>query len=210
MRASYGSFVRSTISHASVNVSPLPAKRLWKPDNKTFDEVINQLIDMCPGTRRCCYCEDARGEDIEHFRPKKFYPDVAFQWDNYLYACSACNSNAKRDRFAVFDAGGSRQDLIRAKNVLAVPPLAGDSVLINPRYEDPQYFLRIEFNTFQFLPRRGLNQRDEERARYTIEILQLNTRSELVQWRTDSFRLFIGWMDSYRRYKQEEASLANH
>jgi uncharacterized protein (TIGR02646 family) len=136
-----------TAYQAQINAQPtyadqvLAVQALWKPQNKTFDEVTQRLIEMCPGTRRCCYCEDARGEDIEHYRPKNLYPEAAFVWENYLYACSACNSNAKRDQFAVLDAAGR---------------------------------------------------------------VQLNRRAELVAWRKEAFRAFIGWMDTYRRYEQSQ------
>lgn len=188
------------------------AQNLWKPRNKTFDEVTEKLIAMCPGTRRCCYCEDARAEDIEHFHPKNFYPEMTFQWENYLYACSACNSNAKREQFAVFDADGTVLDVMRAKGAPVIPPPPGDPVLINPRYENPFDFLMIEFVTFLILPRRHLNPRDMARADYTIKILALNSRAELVDWRKKAFRIFIGWMDTYRRYKeaQDMSQLDDH
>lgn len=83
------------------------AHRLWKQRaNQTFDEIRETLASMAPGRSRCMYCEDSAGTDIEHFWPKADYPDRAFSWPNYLWACSHCNSNLKRDRFPL-DADGA-------------------------------------------------------------------------------------------------------
>lgn len=180
------------------------AKHLWKPQNKTFEEITENLVAMCPGTRRCCYCEDARGDDIEHFHPKNLYPNFTFEWENYLLACSACNSNVKRSSFAIIDNQGMLRDVTRNKNAEIVPPIVGAAALINPRFEDPLAFLRIDLlNTFHFSRRRELSNYDALRADYTIQALQLNTRAELVTWRRDAFAIFVSWVDKYQRHKAE-------
>src|SRR5436853_78831 len=76
------------------------ARGLWGlQDNKAFREIREVLKRMAPGIERCMYCEDSHGTAIEHFWPKARYPDRAFDWLNYLIACSECNSNCKRDQF---------------------------------------------------------------------------------------------------------------
>jgi len=76
------------------------AGRLWNSkDKKAFDEIRKILNDMAPGLMRCMYCEDSAGTDIEHFWPKSNFPKKAFLWENYLLACSRCNSNEKRVQF---------------------------------------------------------------------------------------------------------------
>jgi uncharacterized protein (TIGR02646 family) len=82
------------------------AARLWAlQGNKAFREVRAVLGRMASGLERCMYCEDSQGTAIEHFWPKATYPDRAFDWFNYLLACTLCNSNFKRDRFPLDDAG---------------------------------------------------------------------------------------------------------
>ena len=71
-----------------------------------FAAVRTALDQMANGRARCMYCEDSAGTDIEHFRPKSVYPARAFVWENYLLACSFCNSNRKRSRFPL-DATGA-------------------------------------------------------------------------------------------------------
>lgn len=70
---------------------------------------------------KCMYCEGVIGAvsypHIEHFRPKKLYPERTFEWENLGLGCQICNTN-KND---VFDEN--------------LP-------YINPYYENPEdYFI---------------------------------------------------------------------
>ena len=69
-------------------------------NNPTFATVRWKLVEMCGGIRRCMYCEDSAADEVEHFKPKDLYPEVAFVWRNYLYACGGCNGG-KDNRFSV-------------------------------------------------------------------------------------------------------------
>lgn len=93
----------------AVAASPDPcgeAARLWRQQkNRPFREIRDQLDRMATGIARCMYCEDSQGSSIDHFWPKAGHPHRAFDWTNYLLACSICNSNAKRNQFPL-DAGG--------------------------------------------------------------------------------------------------------
>ncbi len=83
------------------------AKRLFsrrnKKSNPTFREVRKVLDQMCGGARRCMYCEDSVADEVEHFKPKDFYPELAFAWINYLYACGPCNGG-KSNAFPIVSA----------------------------------------------------------------------------------------------------------
>lgn len=45
--------------------------------------------------QKCAFCETKPGEsgniEVEHFAPKSIYPNLAFDWDNFLPACRKCN-----------------------------------------------------------------------------------------------------------------------
>lgn len=196
-------------SQALIDALPTYAEKVeaasdaWKKKNKSTFQAIRRILEkMCPGVHRCVYCEDARGDDIEHFHPKYFYPESTFVWKNYLLACSVCNSNYKRDKFAIVDETGQRHDLQRVKNAPVIAPPKGKPLLINPRYENPMDYLQIDIaRTFHVKPRPNLTDFDHERAQYTIKIFQLNTRPELPKWREDAFGNFIGWIDTYAVHK---------
>jgi uncharacterized protein (TIGR02646 family) len=108
------------------------AKALWKNKNKTtFGKIRKILKEMASGLERCMYCEDSHGTDIEHFWPKSKYPARAFDWLNYLLACSTCNSNFKRTQF----------------------PLDGNDapLLIDPSVDDPHDHLQLSPSTGKYV-----------------------------------------------------------
>lgn len=41
---------------------------------------------------KCAYCENKVEQGhVEHYRPKKLYPWLAYSWDNLIYGCPTCN-----------------------------------------------------------------------------------------------------------------------
>ncbi|WP_448607174.1 HNH endonuclease [Paenimyroides ceti] len=80
---------------------------------------------------KCCFSEIKFGEEskymeIEHFLPKKLYPEFVVEWGNLLPSCKTCNvSKSLHD------------------------PLSED--IINPFYDNPKEHLR--FKTFRLVPK---------------------------------------------------------
>ncbi|MGL9619372.1 hypothetical protein QRQ56_15290 [Bradyrhizobium sp. U531] len=54
---------------------------------------------------KCAYCEASTAivahGDVDHFRPKSLYWWLAYNFDNFVYACQICNQSFKGDRFPV-------------------------------------------------------------------------------------------------------------
>ena len=111
------------------------------------------------------YCEDSAATDIEHFWPKSQYPDRAFSWDNYLLACSGCNSNEKREQFPL-DA-------------------AGQPLLIDPTVEDPRDHLTLSVRTGKYQPRRRDSQ-ESPKGKWSIKVFGLD-RDILEKGRVDAW-----------------------
>ncbi len=93
---------------------------------KTMGIVFDVLVRMAGRRERCMYCEDSRGTDIEHFRPKRVYRDLSFRWSNLLLVCTGCNRK-KGDRFPLTPSG--------------------DPLLIDPSSEDPWDYLFFDGET---------------------------------------------------------------
>lgn len=184
----------------------------WDSKNQTrFDEVRMALENLCPGARRCHYCEDSAADEIEHIWPKKFYPDRVFCWNNYLYACGPCNGSSKRDQFAVFDVNCERVDLVRRKNDPVVPPPAGDPIFIDPRREDPMDYLDLDLGTGMFVPRSPEGSNAYLRADYTIRVLKLNERDYLKHARRSAYRSYLDSLYQYvfaKRGGETESALS--
>lgn len=157
------------------------AKNLWKAkSNKAFAEIKETLRKMASGLERCMYCEDSAGIDIEHFWPKGTYPDKAFLWENYLLACSICNSNFKRTQFPLKD---------------------GHPLLINPVEEEPRHHIG-------FSPSTGRYAELTDKGAESIRIYGLN-RNILAEGRRDAWRstqIHIIYYSHYRDNGDLEAS----
>lgn len=148
---------------AAADPSAEAAGRWDNKPKKAFDEVRDALRRMARGRERCMYCEDSEGTDIEHFWPKTPYPHLAFCWENYLLACSHCNSNQKRDRFPLTD---------------------GRPDLIDPSVEDPAEHLDL-------VPTSGAFRAVGPKGQPSIDVFDLNGdlgRKILPQGRRDTLR----------------------
>jgi uncharacterized protein (TIGR02646 family) len=201
---------RAVDSNATYAARVAAAKRLFAlkntNSNPSFRVVRSTLKQMCQGAQRCGYCEDSVADEVEHIKPKDWFPEEVFQWRNYLYACGPCNS-PKNNKFAIFEAGARGLiHLVRDTSNPLDPPPNGDPVLINPRLEDPLEFLELDLvDTFYFSPRFRIVGEPRERAIYTIEILRLNERDYLVQARETAFDSFRARLLEYDERKRAGA-----
>lgn len=139
-------------------------KKAYQSIEKRYnqDEVKTKLKDMFH--KKCAFCESfishiSYGE-IEHFKPKSVYPNLCFDWDNFLLSCSVCNGKAnKGDKFPLAANGGP---------------------FINPTIENPDDFFSFEYdrnlNKFIVIPK-------GERAITMLGIIKLN-REDLVEHRS--------------------------
>ncbi|MDF5751420.1 hypothetical protein [Spongiactinospora sp. TRM90649] len=136
------------------------ARDQWvKLDRELRRKIQAVLQDMSTGLKRCMYCEDSEGTDIEHFWPKSTYPLMAFDWLNYLLACTRCNSNYKRARFPLDGQG------------MPLP--------IDPTTDDPADHL-------QLTPTTGIYVELDVKGENTIDICGLN-RDVCVAGRTNAW-----------------------
>jgi len=159
---------RQRVANASDPVAE--AFRLWRRQGaQPFAEIRRTLGEMAFGRKRCMYCEDSEGTDIDHFRPKAKYAHSAFDWNNFFLACSHCNSNQKRDQFP-FDESGR--------------PL-----LIDPSAEEPGDHLQLVPETGAFV---GITTKGE----VSISVFGL-ARQTLEQGRRDAWIVLSELLEVY-------------
>lgn len=119
---------------------------------KKFKEELFQEFDG-----KCCYCGvkaySPKMVDIEHFKPKSLYPDLANDYENLLITCRECNIY-KGPYFPLNDNG--------------------EPLLLNPRKDNFSEHIKICENGYL----EGLT----ERGKATIDTLKLN-REGLVEQR---------------------------
>jgi 5-methylcytosine-specific restriction endonuclease McrA len=134
------------------------ARKAWRSAPEKSG-IRDHLMSMAPGIRRCMYCGESYGTDIDHFEPIRESPAGTFEWLNHLLACSYCNSNYKRDQFP------------RDTN--------GEPLLIDPTREDPGRHLQLMLKTGKYRP---LTARGGE----SIRVFGLN-RDDLAKGRMIAF-----------------------
>lgn len=161
------------------------AHRLWQNRivRTTLLPVLRStLADMCPGIKRCMYCGDSLGTDIEHFEPVRIRPVRTFDWHNHLLACSYCNSRQKQDKF----------------------PLAADGtpLLLDPTVDDPAEHLHLALAAGVYLDL-------TPRGKATIDLFDLN-RGELVKGREHALRANRRLLRDWREAAEEDDVDAVH
>lgn len=171
---------------------------------RLFKRIRASLETMSGDLVRCSYCEDSCADEVEHVRPKDFFPEEVFKWVNYLFACGICNGG-KNNKYAIRDAAGTIVDLPahRKANGIVPPPL-GDHVFIDPRKDDPMALLWLDLvgGTFRFAV---LDEHDPwmvARAERTRDDLRLN-REVLVKARENAFS---GYQDRLAQYVARKAA----
>jgi uncharacterized protein (TIGR02646 family) len=168
---------------------------------EAFKHIRSTLKIMCVSTEICNYCENSEATHVEHIFPKSLFPERTFQWDNYLLSCGTCNSDHKRDQFAVFDSPNSDAHTHVPRRT---QPANSDSVFINPRVDNPLdfFWLDIPARTFFLTPRFDLSLRDERRATYTLDVLKLNERPAVVEARKKAFNYYFDRLGRYVSIKR--------
>lgn len=100
----------------------------------------------------CAYCEDYCKGEVDHFRPKTRFPELVYEWSNWVFSCHDCN-HAKGDSW----------------------PEKG---YINPceAAEDQraERFFDFDTQTGEILPHHALNSPETDRGWDTIRGLDLN------------------------------------
>lgn len=184
-------------------------KTSTKAKLEAFQDIRKTLALMCVGPTRCAYCEDSLADEIEHIKPKSFFPELTFSWSNYLFSCGPCNG-PKGNRYGVVSEGRVAE-FVRKKGDPLVPPPAGPAALVDPRTDDPLDFFELDLGgtapdgnfvagTFLFLPRETGHAELQARADFTIDVLGLNR--EII--RVARMNAFGGFRARLREYVAEK------
>ena len=67
-----------------------------RPTDSRWRDFIDDLNQAFGGV--CGYCEEYDEGEVDHFRPKSRFPDLVYEWSNWIFACHNCNQ-AKGDKW---------------------------------------------------------------------------------------------------------------
>lgn len=144
----------------------------------------------------CAYCTITESEspgatfNIDHFRPKKLFPNLIVNYENLRYSCPRCNSY-KRDAWISLEDGCKRDCSTCTQHV------CHNNIMrfIDSMWEDPSKQLYLDEDFFIY-PYDG-----NQPASYTIQRLRLN-RAQLIKLRR--VRSFLDvWMNELELKKQK-------
>ncbi len=105
-----------------------------------------------------------RSPTVDHFRPLSCFPHLAYEWSNWVFSCSRCNTKHKQNKWP--DVG-------------YVDPCAPEPD------ERPERYVDYKSVTGEITPRTGLSETARQRAIQTIEDLGLNALDVMyycLQW----------------------------
>ena len=125
-------------------------------------------------SNKCGYCErqcEQVGDlspSVDHFRPLNSFPELAYEWDNWIFSCQRCN-NDKANKW--LEPG-------------YVDPCALDMA------ERPEEYFDYIPRTAEIVPKSGLTPEAHLKAERTIDDLGLN-KIDLLASRFDHISEFI-------------------
>lgn len=129
----------------------------WDDVDGAHREQIRASLEQMQGPR-CAYCEgplNSLGHHIEHFRRKRHFVHLTFDWSNLFWSCNQLDSCGHFK-----DAPGG-------------PGPYNPDDLLNPCVDNPSLFFKFRSDgTIQV--RSALSQRDDFRARETLRVFNLH------------------------------------
>lgn len=151
--------------------------------------------------RACAYCNcllprNDRG-DVEHFRPKALYWWLAYEFTNYVLACSVCNRIRKRERFPL--APGAVAVDYAGRGAVA----AEARLLLDPVDDPVEAWIHVDFAT-DLCPLASTaaavaDPTASARVTKTIAFFTLNTDPGLVRERIEASQEALEEIDAYRK-----------
>jgi uncharacterized protein (TIGR02646 family) len=151
-----------------------------------WSDVREILYQMHYG--KCCFCErkrdKAREPDVEHYRPKagvaenRSHPGywwLAYDWNNLLWSCKACNEDKKGNHFPLSDEN-SRVGT-ETGDLSSETPL-----LLNPAMDDCERCLLFEWQEADEVFVKMHAKDGQQKGNETIGLLDLN-RLDLLRER---------------------------
>lgn len=121
----------------------------FDPSIYACDTIKHTLAQATGGN--CCWCESQIAPNnaiVSHYRPpygytennilyRNTYTDLAYEFNNLIYACTACANDYKRDHFPITGQRRTTATTLGQEN----------PSIINPYTEDPRQFIRFNPTT---------------------------------------------------------------
>ncbi len=146
-------FTQGWINHFQTGTGGRPNDSYWREFRSLLGSRTGEICWYC---ERRCYASAEVGEQrptVDHFRPLNRFPELAYEWSNWIFSCQRCNDGNKKDSWP--DVG-------------YVNPCAPEVM------ERPERYFDYDMLTGELIPKDGLAGSDRRRALLTIDDLSLN------------------------------------
>lgn len=131
-----------------------------RPTDFFWSEFRSPLSSRSAGT--CWYCErqcepasEAGGKaaTVDHFKPRSRFPELTYEWTNWVFSCRRCNEDNKQDKW---------------------PPLGYVDPSASDEQERPEQYFDYDVLTGEIVPHPALDGVAIQKAELTIDDLGLN------------------------------------
>ncbi len=179
-------FTQGWVRYFGDGVVHRPSDYFWSEFRSELGERSGGMCWYCE--RRCNLPADAgdRAATLDHFRPLSRFPNLAYDWLNWVFSCRRCNSEYKQDRWP-------------------------ENGYVDPATEDererPEHYFDYDLRTHEVIPRDGLVEDERRRAWDTIDDLGLNSL-DVRFYRQDWTRQLIGDLQGFP--VEERVALAEY
>ena len=134
----------------------------------------------------CGYCEEIDRGEVDHFQPVSKFPQLVYQWSNWVFSCHNCNL-IKSDKWP-------------------------DGGYVNPCAEDesewPERFFGFNTTNGEIIPKAGISAEHQQKALQTIHDLALNASHHLRERTYILYSIRRSLLISIRDSDEEQAYLA--
>ena len=146
-------YTQGWVRYFQDGVGPRPTDSSWREFRRNLGDRSDGMCWYCE--RRCDPAAEVgdRAATLDHFRPRSRFPNLAYNWSNWIFSCRRCNSEYKQDRWP---------------NDGYVDPAAENEG------ERPEHYFDYDMKTHEVVPRNDLTGNERQRAWDTIDDLGLN------------------------------------
>ena len=127
-----------------------------RPTDSRWIDFLSEIHGVFYGL--CAYCEKRTRGTVDHFQPKSKFPELVYEWSNWVMACYECNQ-AKGDKWP--DNG-------------YVDPCSKDHL------ERPEMIFDFDTTTGHLRPKENISSQQRDKAWQTINDLKLNDVHHLM------------------------------
>ena len=157
-------FTQGWIDYFQSQIGGRPTDSHWRGFRPTLGNRTNNVCWYCE--RQCSLQTElgGRAPTVDHFRPISRFPQLAYEWSNWIFSCRRCNGENKMDKWR--DSG-------------YVDPAADVPA------ERPESYFDYDVQTGELIPKDGLSEAARRKALDTITDLGLNkldVRFHRIDW----------------------------